>query len=287
MNPRVVVTGRRSGVKKHRQDVKNASILFATIDRVVSIRGVSEESPRIFAAVGAVVAVLVGGLLAPARDWLGSANVALILAIVVVGAAICGGRVAGGVTSIAAALSFDYFHTVPFYSLRINDREDIIAAVLLLVMGVAVGQLAMLRYGTRQEVQVHAKGAAHLEDVAAVVAAGANLDEVWPVVRRALVDQLDLLGARFEPAPFHDSYTGLARDGQIDSLTLNYEAGGFSLPIEGAAVPVVAGGRQLGRLVLIPQPHRGTTRSQRRVAVALADQLAVAASRTQPLHPLT
>jgi hypothetical protein len=248
---------------------------------------VLDESPRIFAAGGAIVAVLLGGLLAPARDWLGSANVALALAIVVVGAAILGGRVAGGVTSIAAALSYDYFHTQPYYSLRIDSREDIIAAVLLLVLGVAVGQLALMRSGSRHEVQVQARGAAHLEDVAAVVAAGADLDGAWPVVREALVDQLDLAGARFEPAPFAHHYVPLARNGHIDSPTLSYEPGGFSLPEEGAAVPVVAAGRQLGRLVLVPRPHRGTTRSQRRVAVALADQLAVAASRTQPLHPLT
>ena len=209
------------------------------------------------------------------------------MAIVVVGAAIFGGRLAGGVTSLAAALSFDYFHTQPYYSLRINDREDVIAAVLLLVMGVTVGQLAVLRYGTRREVQVHASGAAHLEDVAAVIAAGANLDEVWPVVRRALIAQLDLAAVRFEPVPFRDRYTSLSRQGQIESATLTYEPGGFALPAEGAAVAVAAGGRPLGRLVLVPQPHRGTTRSQRRVAVALADQLAIAASRTQPLHPLS
>ena len=247
----------------------------------------TDESPRIFAAGGAIVAVVVGGLLAPLRDWLGAANVALVLALVVVGAGVLGGRVAGGVTSIAAALSFDYFQTQPYYSLRIDDREDLIAAVLLLVMGVAVGQLGVLRYGSRHELEVHARGAAHLEDVAAVVAAGANLDEAWPVVRRALLDQLDLAGARFEPAPFHDQYTPLGRDGQIAATALTYEHGGFALPAAGVVVPVVAGGRQLGRLLLLPQPHRGTSRAQRRVAVALADQLAVAATRTQPLHPLT
>ena len=245
-----------------------------------------EDSPRIFAAIGAVVAILVAGLMTPLRDWLGSMNVALVLAIVVVGAAIFGGRMAGAVTSIAAALSFDFFHTQPYYNLRIDDREDLIAAVLLLVMGVAVGQLAVMRYGSREEIKVHARGAAHLEDVAAVVAAGADLDEVWPVVRRALVDQLDLASVRFEPTPFIDHYTPLGRDGQITATTLTYEHGGFTLPTEGAVVPVVAGGQQLGRLVLVPHPHHGTSRAQRRVAVALADQLAVAASRTQPLHPL-
>jgi hypothetical protein len=152
---------------------------------------------------------------------------------------------------------------------------------------VAVGQLAMMRHGSRHELQVHAKGAAHLEDVAAVVAAGANLDEVWPVVRRALVDQLDLAEARFEPAPFHNQYTPLGRDGQIAASSLTYEHGGFTLPAAGVVVPVVAAGRELGRLLLVPHPHHGTSRAQRRVAIALADQLAVAATRTRPLHPLT
>jgi hypothetical protein len=279
----------RGGVKNCLAGVKNTSRPFSRHLRDVTLRTMPEDSPRIFAAVGAIVAIALAGLLAPApvRDWLGSANVALILAIVVVSAAIFGGRFAGAVTSLAAALAFDYFHTEPHYTLRINKRDDVIAALLLLVMGVIVGQLATMRYGSQREVRVHARGAGHLEDVAAVVAAGANLDEVWPVVRSALIDQLDLAGVRFEPAPYQGRFTALGRDGQIDSSTLHYEAGGFALPPEGAAVPVVAEGRQLGRLVLVPMPRRGTTRAQRRVAVALADQLAVAAQRTQPLHSLT
>jgi K+-sensing histidine kinase KdpD len=251
------------------------------------LTAVPDGSPRIFAAVGAVIAIIVAGLLTTVRDWLDSSNVALILALVVVAVAVFGGPMAGGVTSIAAAVSFDFFHTKPYYNLRISDREDIIAAVVLLVMGVAVGQLAVLHYRSGRELQVHARGAGHLEDVAAVVAAGANLDEVWPVVRRALVDQLGLAAAQFEAAPYDAQYTRLLRTGHIDTSSLHYEPGGFALPVEGAVVPVVAGGRQLGRLVLRPLPHRGTALAQRRIAIALADQLAVAAARTRPLHSLT
>jgi K+-sensing histidine kinase KdpD len=246
-----------------------------------------EETARIFAAVGAITAVAVAGLLVPVRDVLGATNVALVLAIVVAGAAMLGGSVAGVVTSLAAALSFDYFHTEPYFDLRIDKRDDVVTAVLLLVLGVAVGVFASVRHAMRLDAQVQARGAAHLEDVAAVVAAGANLDEAWPVVRRALLDQLDLQSCRFEPTPFEHHYTALGRDGHIESTVLHYEPGGFALPPEGAVVPVVAGGHSLGRLVLLPTPHRGTTRSQRRVVVALADQLAVAASRGGPLHALS
>jgi subtilisin family serine protease len=245
------------------------------------------ETARIFAAGGAVVAVGVAGLLVPVRDTLGAANVALVLAIVVAGAAMLGGSVAGVITSLAASLSFDYFHTEPYFDLRIDKRDDVITALLLLVLGVAVGVFASLRNTMRLDAQVQARGAAHLEDAAAVVAAGASLDEAWPVIRQALLDQLTLESCRFEPAPFEEHYPGLGRDGHIDSPVLHYERGGFALPPGGAAVPVVAGGRSLGRLVLVPTPHRGTTRAQRRVAVGLADQLAVAASRSGPLHLLS
>ena len=82
--------------------------------------------------------------------------------------------------------------------------------------------------------------------------------------------------------------TTLERGGQISARDLtSAHGGGFALPAEGVAVPVVNEGRPLGRLVLVPRPGTGTTRSQRRVAVALADQLALAAARTTSLHPLS
>ena len=159
------------------------------------------ETARIFAAGGAIVAVTVAGLLVPVRDALGAPNVALVLAIVVAGAAMLGGSVAGVVTSLAASLAFDYFHTEPYFDLRIDKRDDVAAAVLLLVLGGAVGVFASLRNNVRLDAQRQARGAAHLEDVAAVVAAGADLDEAWPVIRRALLDQLAV--AANHSAPLH------------------------------------------------------------------------------------
>jgi len=249
---------------------------------------VERESSWIVAALGVGAAIAVAGLLVSIRDWLGASNVALVLVIVIVAAATFGGRLAGVLTAIAAALAFDYFHTEPYYDLRIEDRENIITAVLLVIVGVAVGELALRRAASQRETQMHAKGASRLEEVAAVVAAGANLDEVWPVVRHALVDQLELTDCRFEPYAPASALTTIERDGQLSSHHLDWvPGGGFALPQEGVAVPVVHQGRLLGRLVLVPQKGHGTTKPQRRVAVALADQLAVAAARTSPLHSLS
>jgi hypothetical protein len=247
----------------------------------------SRESSGLGVGLGVLTAILVAGLLVPVRDWIGASNVALVLAIVVVGAAMLGGRLAGAITSVAAAIAFDFFHTQPYYSLRIDKREDVIAAGLLLVIGLSVGQLAAWGASNREAASQHAQSATRLEDVAAVVAAGAPLEDVWPVVQRALVDELHLAECRFEIAPYRDSLVDLERDGRIDSHHLQYEDGGFALPSEGVSLPVLSNGHVLGRLVLIPQPHRGTTRAQRRVAVGLADQLAVAAGRAKTLFPLS
>ncbi len=53
----------------------------------------------------------------------------------------------------------------------------------------------------------------------------------------------------------------------------------MQLPSGGAAIPVIAGGRGHGQLVLVPAAGTSATREQRRVAVALADALATALSR--------
>ena len=97
-----------------------------------------------WSAFGAIAAIAVAGLLVPVRSTIDNTNVALILVLVVVAAATFGGRTAGVVTSIVSALSFNYFQTEPYYTLRISDRDDIVSAVLLLVVGLAVGEIAVL-----------------------------------------------------------------------------------------------------------------------------------------------
>jgi hypothetical protein len=248
---------------------------------------VKDESPGLAAGIGAVAAIIVSAALVPVRDVLETTNVALCLAIVVAVAAVFGGRLAGVLSSVAAAVGFDYFHTEPYLSLRIDKREDIFATVLLVILGVIVGELAVLRARTSREAAVQAAGVTMLEDVSAIVAAGADVEEVWPLVRRGLIHLLGLASCRFEPMPFHERLVGISRTGSIEADELHYEPGGFALPAGGAAIPVVHSGRLLGRIVLVPKPKVGTSRSQRRVAVALADELAVAAAHSLPLSALS
>ena len=111
----------------------------------------SEPPARIRGAVGsdrllfvaAVAApVLTSLVLIPWRGRLDTADSALFLVVVIVAVASTGRRMAALVAAITAALAFDYFLTRPYYSFRISGHQDLITEVLLLVVGVAVGELA-------------------------------------------------------------------------------------------------------------------------------------------------
>ena len=226
------------------------------------------------AGLGAFAAIVVAAALVPLRDWLGSTNVALILAIVVVGRRHLRRPASPASSPRSPRHSRSTSSTrKPYLRLAIDDREDVIAAVLLLVMGVIVGELATLRLrraATRS--QVHAQGAAHLEDVAAVVAAGADLDEVWPVVppvaRRSARAGRSAASSRCRSTR-RSRRLGARRPHRQRRRCTTSTVAASPCPPRASPCPVVAGGQQLGRLVLVPHAApRHDSRAQRRVAVA-------------------
>ena len=113
-----------------------------------SVGGVGPESSgesTIAASIGAIGLMVFAMFLVPLRDFLGAANVAIILLLGVQLLAIIGGRQGGIIGAAVAALSFDFFFTEPYLQLVINDRHDIITALLLLVAGIGTSELGALR----------------------------------------------------------------------------------------------------------------------------------------------
>ena len=238
------------------------------------------------AAAGAIAVILVAGLLTPVRDTFGNTNIALVLVVVIVAAATLGGRLVGAVTSVAAALAYNFFHTQPYRSLSVDNREDVTTVVLLLVVGLIVGELANLHSRRARRRARPAAGAHWLEQVAGLVAGGRPVDEVWPAVQKGLIDELGLASCRFEPAPYDGQLPAVQRSGRLEG-PLTWAREGFELPAGGAQLAVEHGGHLFGRVVLEPTPGRGVSLDERRVAVALTDQLAVAiAMAGKPTQPL-
>src|SRR3954468_11922920 len=93
---------------------------------------------------GPIAALAAAGLLSRFRDDVGSTNVALVLAGIVVLAGLAG-RTAGIVTALTAAVSFNFFHTAPLHSLRISGGRDIVTVVLLAALGLFVAEIGAWR----------------------------------------------------------------------------------------------------------------------------------------------
>ncbi|MFF5761643.1 DUF4118 domain-containing protein [Streptomyces tanashiensis] len=71
-----------------------------------------------------------------------------------------GNRFAGALAALSAAAWFDFFHTEPYQSFHIQDGADVETAVLLLVVGLIVSQLAA---HARMMKRVAVTDATHLE----------------------------------------------------------------------------------------------------------------------------
>ncbi|OWY59026.1 hypothetical protein B7486_76795, partial [cyanobacterium TDX16] len=104
----------------------------------------AETADRSWFLIGlsAIVPIFVAALLVPAREVTAGANLALVLVLLVVGAAAVGGRWAGVAAALSSALSFDFSFTRPYGSLTIASSDDVETFVLLLLVGLVVGTVA-------------------------------------------------------------------------------------------------------------------------------------------------
>src|SRR3954453_17622845 len=92
-------------------------------------------------AIAAFGPLLVSGLLVPFRDDLASANVVLVFVLVVVFGAAVGTRWSGALGAVVAAMSYDFFFTRPYQSLKIDNANDLETTLLLLAIGLVVAEL--------------------------------------------------------------------------------------------------------------------------------------------------
>ena len=88
-----------------------------------------------WAAAGFIASLLIGVVIEPFRGTVGLENVTLGYLLVVVVAAAVGGRAAGLISALSAALSYDFFLTTPYHSLRIDSVAQVITVALLFGTG--------------------------------------------------------------------------------------------------------------------------------------------------------
>lgn len=244
----------------------------------------SRSTRLLWVALAGAAPIGVAAALVGLRDVMLNANVALVLVLVVVLAAIGGGREAGAVAAVSAALSFDFFHTVPYLTLQIDSGDDVETTLLLLGVGLAVGHLASMRAKPARP----PKTADEIRRIHRVAALGDHsrhtASEMIMAAQNELSELLELDTCQFEAFPFSRAFPRLERTGVIS--VMEYHDGGFALPPDGVELPVLGRGNVLGRFVLVPRPGTTVTLEQRIVAVSIADHVGAALSAPESRHPV-
>jgi len=222
-----------------------------------------------------VVPVLVAAALGALGSRITTATAALVLVLLVVAVSAVGDRAAGLLAAVSSGVWFDFFLTEPVHRFAIHDPDDIEVVVLLVIVGAAVGEIAL--WGLRQGEHAarrrgYLDGVLETADFAA--AEGTSPEELGRRIGDRIVSVLEVDHCRFvvgdvppRAAPL------LLRDGSVRRDGSVIAVGRDGLPIDCETVLPAPAAHGYFRITAASRVAR-PSREQRRVAVLLADQLA-------------
>jgi K+-sensing histidine kinase KdpD len=228
----------------------------------------------------AVAPLLCCALLAAFRESFTAATGALVLVLIVVAAAATGDRLAGFIAALSSGAWFEFFLTEPFGRFTITDRNDIELTVLLVLVGVAVTEIAL--WGRRQEARA-SRRAGYLDGVLGtsriIAVPEASPDALVDHVAHQIVKILDIDECRFVlgagPGPEDASLDNVGYANRRGSR-VNVERDGLPTD-EQIGLVVRQGGVVHGQFVITAATRVARPSvEQLRVAVLLADQVGAA-----------
>jgi hypothetical protein len=236
-----------------------------------------------------VLAALVAPLalasaLVPFRASFPNTDAALAMMLVVVAVAANGYRLAGILAAASAAAWFDFFLTRPYERFTIARRDDIETTILILVIGIAVTELAV--WGRRQHLAATRRAGylAGLKDAAEAVAEGDSPAVLVNEISGRLARLLTLRSCRFETGVAGlGGPARLEHDGRltVKGRAWDVETGGLPVSTD-IELLVENQGYLQGRFLCSAEPGSRPTLEQRLVAIALADQVGAALATTHP-----
>jgi len=236
--------------------------------------GLAIDTWIMLAAVASPIAV--AAALVPWRQQLDTADNALFLVVVIVAVASTGRRLAAAVAAIVSALSFDFFLTRPYQSFRITSHSDLITEILLVVVGLAVGELAARGRRHRDAAWQGRHEMALLHSVTELAASGRDPQVVVAVASHELDELLSLRASRFTAHDIGATTARVTPRGEVVIGNETWPTGDLGLPTQSVDLPVRSGGWLLGHFLLTPTPGKSVPPDRLLVAVAIADQVGAA-----------
>src|SRR4051794_12980852 len=129
------------------------------------------------------VATIVVGLL---QDVLGVPNPSAVYLVAVVATAIVSGTPGAIATAVASFVLYNYLFTEPRYTLSMHEPGVWLSVVLLLFVGIVVGQLAALQRSRAEQAQAREREARALFAVSRGLSTRQSIDGALPGVAREL-----------------------------------------------------------------------------------------------------
>jgi len=236
----------------------------------MTARYLTRDRAAVVAAV--LLPLAVAAVLLPLRSSWSNTNVALVMVVAVVGVAAIGNRLAGALAAVSAAAWFDFFFTLPYERFTIARADDARTAALLLVVGVAVSQLAARARRLKVIAITDARYLAQIHETYELAHTARSPDAVIDHVREQLTSLLDLAGCRFEYGSLLGHPPRLESDGRVMVGHHICDVEQSGLPREEIELRTFGNGQYYGRFMLRPKPASRPSLQARLVAVTLADQ---------------
>jgi hypothetical protein len=219
----------------------------------------------------------------PFRASFRNTDAALALMLIVVAVAANGSRPAGIAAAVSAAVWFDFFLTRPYEQFTITRATDSETTVLILVLGVALTELAV--WGRRQTLAANRR-ARHLEGMKRRRPSSGSRSLCNSADRPGIRSAHPYAVAALMPLPIRRRRAGQARPAAprrpsdrrrpCAGLRARRPAPSTELLVENHGV-------FHGRFLMAADPQSRPTLEQRLVAVAFADQADAALAVSQPI----
>lgn len=247
--------------------------------------------PAALAGLGALFVSLVAGVaFSSIRDVVGLENVTIVYMAVVAVAAIAGGTSGGMIAALAASLSYNFFFTTPYRTLRIDSAEQVMTVALLFIAGVLISLATNATRGHLLDDDVStappspsgdtdelvdAIARAKRTDASRVAVHGLQRlhDAQW-VALIPFDDRADRAVVWAGDLPTHDEH-GVAR-----SVAWNGRLGRRRPPGIGSVAHVFLGAEHPAVLVVMPRPGRPLTHGMQNTVLSVARALEADATRS-------
>lgn len=233
------------------------------------------STPRVLVAVAAATTLPIafGAALIPLRGHI-SQSISLLMVLPVLVVALLAGRRLGTLAALAAAATYDVFHTQPYYRPTIDDPDDIVETIVLLTIGITTGYLAESAQRAVVAARVRREELTAVTNFIEHIGTSIPGEELVEHAGKSIVSLLDA-----HECVWRLDYKGTASpvlqpDGSLQSARSGSGGeGGGTLPLT-IEIPVGHPPTEYGRFVVRTNRRASVSLEERRAAATIATTLA-------------